>query len=176
MKLEIKPNQWSCLATSFSMALGIPTSVFYEIAGHDGGKILWGWLPEPQCRRGFHISEAVFVAMMANHSATPFELFPVIGPSRSSEMPKWMGPSDHKVLYGNYALASDETNWSIFEGLIHNHTGVIEARTRSGNWHAVAFEKGNIFDPDGREYPYTREGCQARGLFTTRLWRVEKVK
>lgn len=165
MQLELKPYPWSCLATSFAMALGINTTVFQMLAGHHGGEIVFPELPEPQCRRGFHASEAAYVAMLLGHSATPLELFPMIAPSAGT-----YGPSE--VLYGE--TASPQYNRIVFDGLIHNTRGVIECRTRLGNWHAVAYDHGTIFDPDGRVFAYSPENCEARGLFTTRLWRVEK--
>lgn len=149
------------------MALDIPVTVFEFMAGHDGSEIVFPGLPEPQCRRGFHVSEAVLVAMQLGYSATPFELFPMIAPSEGASVP-------FVVHYGHQQ--TPEYNWNVFDGLIHNHQGVIEVRTQLNRWHAVAFCKGEIFDPDGRTFPYSREACAARGLFTTRLWRVEKIQ
>lgn len=164
MKLERKPNQWSCLATSFAMALDITTARFEELASHDGSAIVFPALPEPQCRRGYHVCEAVRVVMMLGHAATPVELMPQIG-SKSGDS-----------IRCYYDARDEDFNWTYFHALILYTRGVIECMTRSGNFHAVAYEKGRIFDPDGREFDYSREACESRGLYTTRLWRIEKVQ
>lgn len=165
MLLQLKPHSWSCLATSFAMALDIPVRLFELMAGHDGSEIMFPELSEPLCRRGFHVSEATLIAMRLGYSATPLELFPQIAASA--------GPSVKPVYYGQ--TATEEFNWTIFEATIISFSGVIEARTKSPCWHAVAFDKGQIFDPDGRQFAYSREDCARRGLFTTRLWRVTKI-
>lgn len=165
MKLEIKPNRWSCLATSFAMALDITTARFEELAGHNGGEIVFHELPEPRRRRGFHTCEAVRVAMILGYSASPIELMPQIA-----------GPPLPQLVRCFYDGRDESCNWNLFSELIAYTRGVIECMTRAGNFHAVAYEKGRIFDPDGREFDYSREACESRGLFTTRLWRIEKVK
>lgn len=166
----LKPNPWSCLATSFAMALDISTHEFCLVAGHDGGEKIWPELPDPLCRRGFHISEATKVAITLGYSATPLELFPMI---QATAMAPYHGTEQVPVFY---PPTKDEIgNWMDFANIISYARGVIECRTRNGNWHAVAFEKGVIYDPDGRRFGYTREACESRGLFTTRLWKVAKA-
>lgn len=170
MKLERKPERWLCLATSFAMALGISTRDFCMIAGHDGSKIAFPDLPDPLCRRGFHIMEAVFVAIKMSKSVTPVQLLPVI---RSTPIPGINGTTDLVALYNHTDLpAGEENNWRFFEQLIATRTGVIECRTSKGSGHAVAFQFDQIFDPDGRTFPYSREDCESRGLFTHCLWIV----
>jgi hypothetical protein len=170
MDLLTKPNQWSCLATSFAMALGITTEQFYQFAGHDGSEKIWPELPEPLCRRGFHVSEAALVCLLLRHSATPLELFPVIA---ATPLAPYHGTEQYQVNYP--PKVTSEENWRLFTFYIDHGQGVIECRTRNGNWHAVAFERGVIYDPDGRHFGYSREACEARGLFTTRLWKVLKA-
>jgi hypothetical protein len=165
MILQTKPHPWSCLATSFAMALGITTQEFEARAGHDGGQIVFPGQPEPRCRRGFHISEACLVSLKLGCTATPFEVMPQIAESGTN-------PAVHgglNVYYGKLPA----TNWVYFWAFIQEECGVIECRTLRGNYHAVAFEKNRIFDPDGREFDYSRDACEARGLFTQRLWIVK---
>ena len=170
MELLTKPNQWSCLAASFAMALGITIDKFCAMAGHDGSEKVWPDLPDPLCRRGFHICEATRIAITLGGSATPLELFPM---TQATAMSPYHGTEQIPVFY---APSRDEMgNWMDFANIISYARGVIECRTRSGNWHAVAFEKGVIYDPDGRYFGYTREACEARGLFTTRLWKVARA-
>lgn len=146
------------------MALEITTVRFEELAGHDGGEIVFPDLPEPLCRRGFHVCEANRVAMILGHSATPFELMPQIASKTRDTIRCFYNAQDERF------------NWSLFTAQIDYTRGVIECMTPNGNYHAVAYSKGRIYDPDGREFAYSRENCEGRNLFTTRLWRIEKVK
>lgn len=166
----IKPNQWSCLATSFAMVLGITTERFYELAGHDGGEKIWPDIPDPFCRRGFHINEAVAIANDLGFTATPLELFPMI---RVAPYAPYHGVEQVPVFYA--PERNEEGNWRRFGSIINTRIGVVECQTRGGNWHAVAFNASTIFDPDGRQFPYSRQTCESRGLFTSRLWKVAKA-
>lgn len=164
--LLVKPNRWSCLATSFAMAFGITTEQFYDIAGHDGSEIIFPKLEEPRGRRGFHISEAVVVGLKLGFTCTPVELHPAISNASGSD--------EHEVFYG--PDGTEELNLRIFDAMIDASRGVIECTTRQRNWHAIAFDKGVIYDPDGRTFPYTPSACEVRNLFMYRLWSVQKVK
>lgn len=177
LRLEVKPNVWSCLATSMAMALEITTPEFYEWAHHDGGEVVFPWMLDPQCRKGFHIQEAIHVARQLGFACTPFELFPQ---TRAAECP-------NPMLYDKYQSQAGEViqiryenhahlhhNWDLFTYLITHGRGVIECQTRKGNWHAVAYDQGHIFNPDGEAYPYSRENCEVRGLHTRCLWQVTK--
>lgn len=148
------------------MALDIAVWHFHELVGHDGSEIIFPNLPEPQCRRGFHVSEACLAAIRQGYAATPVELMPVIASSPGIE------PLTHRVFYGT----DESDNWSRFTELLHYGQGVIECRTRSGNYHAVGYESGVIYDPDGHEFDYSRAVCEGHGLFTTRLWQIEKAR
>jgi hypothetical protein len=165
MQLQLKPHPWSCLATSFAMAMDVPTSLFEQTAGHDGSEIIFPGLPDPWRRRGFHHSEATYVAMKLGFSATSLELLPVIGATKGK----------YPQVQAFYANGCEQQNWVIFQGCIHDFRGVLDVRTRSGAGHALAFEKGHIYDPDGAAFPYSREACESRGLYTLRLWRIEKL-
>ncbi len=145
------------------MALGITTEEFYLLAGHNGGEIVFPELTEPYRRRGFHVSEAVMVALRHCCTASPVELEPRIASN---------GDLDRTVAVRYSRVCND--NWAAFTTLIQSFQGVIECRTYRG-WHAVAFDTGRIYDPDGREFDYSREACESRGLYTTRLWIVGKT-
>lgn len=160
MQLQYKPTRWTCLATAFAMALDIPVKRFFQLAGHDGSEIIFPGL-DPNCRRGFHHDEAVRVALTLGYSATPIQLFPRIQFKH--------GPQPHVVVYG-----SEHNNWCWFESFIRHRRGVIEAAAPLSN-HAVAFDHGDIFDPDGEQYPYSRQACTQRGLITHQLWIIEKA-
>lgn len=162
-----KPCRWGCLATSFAMAMDIPVEQFFRIAGHDGGEIIFPGLPEPQRRRGFHIYEAVWVAIQLGYSATPLELLPVIIPSRLA-----VGTTSTAIAYTPFGV---EENHSVFASLIASSRGVLEGMTARENWHAVAYDAGIILDPDGPVYSYTKDECEKRGFYHSRLWQVRRV-
>jgi hypothetical protein len=164
MHLEVKPNRWDCLATSFAMALNITTDEFHRLAGHDGSEILFPLRPEPQCRRGFHIQEAVNVARKLKYTATPFQLFPQLTSGYDTPL---------LIRYDNDPHLHH--NWDLFKEILAQGRGVIECETSTNNNHAVAFENNYILDPDGGfVFPYSREACESRGLYTRCLWQIKQ--
>jgi hypothetical protein len=159
MRLQTKPERWMCLPASFAMALDIPLADVLHDVGHDGSQIVWPQLPEPMCRRGFHPQELIDVCLARGYAATRIELAPAMTTVTG-------GPELH--------LFPDERAWTRFIQAIQNSLGVIEGvGFRSG--HAVAYDHGHIFDPDGVDYAYAREACEQRGLFTQHLWRIDKI-
>lgn len=160
MQLQIKPTPWSCLATSFAMALDIPLEKFFEYVGHDGSRIVTS-LPEPGNRAGIHVQEAIDVCWLLGRTATPFELMP-----QSINRP---GDPARLISFGE---PFPNENWFRFNTHLASGRGVLECQGRKWG-HAVAFDRGRIFDPDGHEHDYSRELLEARGLFMTRLWRIE---
>lgn len=65
MKLLQEPpeNRWSCMAYCLAMITGYPLKAVTDAIGHDGSKILWPELPEPQNRRGFTHDEICLAAL-----------------------------------------------------------------------------------------------------------------
>lgn len=158
MKLIKKPFAWGCMVTSFAMALGVTVEHMTQLIGHDGSAEAFPELREPQCRRAFHVQECILAALDLGFSCTPIELFPVLSTKSGLTKP---------VIYG-----TELQNWKQFRHLINTTRGVLEGEGRLCG-HAVAYDMGRIFDPDGREYDYSREDCEARGFITRRLWRVD---
>ncbi|MGH7193005.1 MAG: hypothetical protein ACREJM_05645, partial [Candidatus Saccharimonadales bacterium] len=148
-------------ATAFAMAVDAHVSTFLEALGHDGGYIVNPLLPEPLGRRGHHVQECALAAMALGHSATPFELFP---------QSVALGGAARVVCYGN---KDADHNWAIFANLVANSRGVITGEGHHSH-HAVAYDHGRIYDPDGREYDYSRKACEVRGFYTQTLWRVAR--
>ncbi len=163
MKLQTKPNPWSCVGTAFAMVLDISTADFFGHVGHDGSEIAFPALPDPMARRGFHIQECINACLKLGHAVTPVELFPVIRSSASGE-------NDIVVLFGG----DESANWYRFEQAIKTSTGVLEG-VGCRCLHAVAYDHGMIFDPDGDHYPYSRPICESRGFHPRRVWRVEQL-
>jgi hypothetical protein len=163
MRLQIKPQRWMCLPTSFAMALDMPLADVLLGVGHDGSKIQWPDLPEPLCRRGFHPQELLYVCLARGYAATRLELIPALTPGYSSQALR---------------VLSEDIAWFLFRSTIRHSRGVIEGMAVSNRrqcGHAVAYDHGRIFDPDGAEFPYSREACEARGFYTQHLWRVDRI-
>ena len=159
MRLQVKPKRWMCLVTSFAMALDIPVSEAIERLGHDGSRRLWPHLPEPLCRRGFHPQELIDLCRFYGYAVTRVELCPRIAPAQD-EQP--------------VPILDDAHAWSRFEDILQTSFGVIEGVGRECG-HAVAYDRGHIFDPDGRNYAYLRIGCEARGFYVRHLWRLDPI-
>ena len=159
MRLLRKPERWMCLPASFAMALDLPPSAIFSEIGHDGSQIIWPDLPEPTCRRGFHPQELIHLCLNHGHAATRVELCPILRSSPDGS---------------DYIIAYPDDNWVRFARVIQQSRGVIEGVGRHCG-HAVAYQQGRIFDPDGHEYDYSREACEQRGFFTRHLWRIDRI-
>jgi hypothetical protein len=159
MRLLRKPERWMCLPASFAIVLDLPLSDIFREIGHDGSQIMWPDLLEPTCRRAFHPQELIHVCLSHGHAATRIELFPVLCPTPNG---------------GKHIIDYPDDNWVRFTRVIDLSRGVIEGvGQRCG--HAVAYEYGHIFDPDGHEYDYSREACEQRGFYTQHLWRIDRT-
>jgi hypothetical protein len=150
-----KPNTWSCSVTAFAMATDLLISDFIAGCGHDGSEIMFPQLPEPAGRRGFHEQELIAVCIDKGFTCTPFELWPT---------------SDYG--YGLTRSACPVRGES-FQRLVQRNSGVITGRTVKCG-HAVAFERGVIYDPDGPEFPFSFEACESRGFYPGCLWLVKR--
>ena len=150
------------------MVLDIPVADFFGLIGHDGSQIAFPVLPDPMARRGLHIQECIAACVRLGYAVTPIELFPVIRPTLAN------GHAPHKedlvVLFGEDELA----NWKRFEQTIKTSTGVLEGIGRRC-LHAVAYDRGTIFDPDGDQYAYSHPACESRGFHPRRAWRVNHL-
>jgi len=161
MRLQTKPERWQCLVTSFAMALDmLVADVIHEI-GHDGGQVLWPDMPEPMCRRGFHPQELIDVCRAHGYAVTCIELFP-------GSIPQ-IGQSEFRWL-------TREQAWPRFTRVVQNTTGVIEGTTlpnRKG--HAVAYDHGHVFDPQGQDFLYSPAALRRRAFFPRHLWCLDKI-
>jgi hypothetical protein len=137
------------------MALRVPVHKLIKEIGHDGSEIIFPELEEPMRRRGFHSQELINAAWKQGFTCTPIELVPVIQADSDYE-------AVHKV---NFAI----DHWNRFVGFIDTTIGVLEGRGRYCN-HAVCYRYGQIYDPDGHHYDYTREACESRGFYGNRLY------
>ena len=154
MQLQRKPNRWTCLPVSFAMVLDIPVQDIFNELGHNGSRILWPDLPEPMCRRGFHIQELIEIALRHGFAVTPFELSPVLQ------------CEDKEYCF--------DERWTAFATVVANSTGVL---TGSGvrTHHAVAYALGQIFDPDNGVYDYSKVACEGRLFYANCAWRIDRI-
>jgi hypothetical protein len=145
------------------MVLDIPVSDLFGIVGHDGSEIAFPALPDPMARRGLHIQECIAACLKLGYVVTPVELFPVI----RSTAP---GENNIVVLFG----VDEAANWRRFEQTIKTSTGVLEGIGRRC-FHAVAYDCGTLFDPDGDQYVYSHPACESRGFHPRCAWRVDHL-
>lgn len=148
--LQPCPTSWGCLPTAFSMATGIPYPEWIKAIGHDGGQIVFEYLPEPQNRRGFHPQEMIRAALSFGIGVTELQVNPVITTDGVNR----------------YAVVFDGGNVQSFATALRGRRAVIGGVTNKGIGHAVAFD-GDLwmqFD-SARKSPATLWD----GLFTHKL-------
>jgi hypothetical protein len=150
-------NNWSCLPTAFAIVLGIDVADFIKHIGHDGSEIIWPTLKDPMRRRGFHVQECIDAASRGGCAVTPFEMFP-------RHAPAFTVPS-YTIVYGG----SEEAAMARFRRIVERTRGVITGHTNAAG-HAVAYERGTIFDPRGPVYPYRL--CEKYGFTPICAWSI----
>ena len=122
MKLQKKPNRWSCLITAFAMVLDMDVHDLIKLVGHDGSTIMWPDLPEPQCRRAWHPQEIINAIWKLGFSTTVFENRLITAP-----MP---GVTPFQMYFD-------------LNDYIQTTAGVAGV-----NGHALAYQNNELFDPD----------------------------
>lgn len=143
------------------MALDVLVKEFVCRIGHDGSDLAFPTMPEPACRRGFHVQECIEVAMQMGFAVTPIELFPRHAPSVSV--------SPLRVLFGD-----ERGNLARFTRVIRTGRGVLTGRSRH-HCHAVAYHHGAVYDPNGYVYAYSFPACESRGLIGSCAWRLSFI-
>ncbi len=131
MKEQAQPNGWSCLPTSFAMVLEVDVKDIFGWLDHDGSEIIWPELPEPLCRRAFHIQEMVDYCMAADTMVTPIEFCPCLQPTDESLQ---------FVINLNHGL-------SRIQKYLRTYRGVLAGVLGNGNRHCVAWSHPYTFDP-----------------------------
>lgn len=162
MRLLKKPNPWGCSITSFAMALDVSVETLQSYIGHDGSEIVFPELPEPMCRRGFHQQELIFAALNLGWTVTPFELVPAIQSTPVAGFtPKviTLDSEDRRLMFAIMVRA--------FRGVL---TGL-----GSRCHHAVAFDRGAVYDPDGATYSFSFPECERRRFIAQCVWLVRPL-
>lgn len=173
MKLIKQPNRWSCLPTAFAMALDVPLEDIIAYVGHDGGELKWPALPEPFCRRCFHIQELVNYCYAKGVAVIPFETYPASAPTlnyiykqvvsiiKQLSLPTAeLNESIRKAIFRvanqqRHEIAILElkpSNEERMKTLIQGNLGVFIGETDDGKPHAVAWDGTTVYDPNGTTY------------------------
>ena len=137
IEIQHAPNQWSCLATSFAMCFNIPILELFKLLGHDGSEIIWPDLEEPLCHRGHHLQELIDAGIHLNYATMYVERENVL-----------MHPTKDDFIIIQPKLTI-ESYFDRFPGVILGIFNKIR--------HAVAYEKGIIYNPNGQVSEYKRD-------------------
>ncbi len=128
MNLQQQTNQYTCLPTSFAMALDIPIGIILNYFGHDGSELL-----DEYQHRGFHPSEMIYYAYKKGYYVIPFETEPEL----VNENGKVFSINQHFIDYRGEVIR-----------IMDNNIGVLTGRTKLGKLHAVCWHKKIIYDPN----------------------------
>jgi hypothetical protein len=130
LALQLSPNRWSCIPTSFAMVFGIPVQRIFDKLKHDGSEILFPGLEEPLCRRSFHIQEMIDVGYTLGRYVLVLE----------KEL--YLSPADDQIKKVNPLLS--------FVTYMHHHPCVLMGVLPNGMRHAVAYYDRKYYDPCGQ--------------------------
>lgn len=162
------PNKWSCLPTAAAMALEIEVSTVIGWIGHDGSEITHAGMPEPLNRRGFHPQELIEMCLCDNIAVTPIDLFPC-------------AVSSTRVPGVKMFDIRNEDGPTRFTRHLFNSKGWIDARTRTGLGHALAYEGAKTFATIGEPTQghtfniQSLEELEGFGLMPVTLFRLDPI-
>lgn len=157
MQLQLNPNDWSCLATAFSMALDIPLAQFIDMVGHDGSQQPYR---DKRFYRGFHLQECIDICFKLGFACTEIQYY--FGSKPSVE-------SGESVPI--YSIEDCSFRFVTYLGL--SNLGVITGvGKRLG--HAVAWDGKMIYDPRG--HIYSIEEASACNFHPQTLWMLTKME
>jgi hypothetical protein len=128
---------------SFAWVSGIDFNQIIEEVGHDGSEIIWPHLPEPLCRRGFHIQEMIVVMLRHGFAVIPIEAYPTSKPTEIATIFKIPFPQ--------------------FADIFTQNEGVLVGLNVKGNGHALGWKCNQLYDPAGKIDGF--DGFQIRTFF-----------
>lgn len=129
--MQWQNNRWSCLPTAWSYVIGWPVWSIIKAIGHNGSQICWPNLPEPNCRRGFHPQELIYLGDRFGFVTTTFEPIAMLE-----------SPGGHESVEIDFTTK--------FEKLLDESNGVLTGEI-NGQRHAIAWLNGKVLDPsEGR--------------------------
>jgi len=136
LQKTVIPN--SCVPTAFAMAIDMPIVQMLAEIGHQGDAIVWPGLPDPTCRRGFHVQECIDICVA--HGKWPVHIETCPASSPYSRLPN---------ANEMYAIPMDYQRR--VEKYLTDNICVI-----FGQKHAVAWNGMNVYDPQGKKYPLSK--------------------
>lgn len=133
-----QPNAWSCLPTAMSYLLNISFVDVINLFGHDGSQIIDDTLPEPSCRRGFHMQEMIDIAMRRGYAVIAIDRIPQI----VTDAKRYLQGFPGFQIYGA-SREEDRWNWHLGEA-----SGILIGEGIKTQ-HAIAWDHDTqeIFDP-----------------------------
>jgi hypothetical protein len=135
MKLLQQEDRWSCLPTSLAMVLDLTIIQVLTAIGHDGSEIIYPDKDEPFKRRGFHLQEIVDAAYLLEHAIVTIEGHPILV----------------SMDYDEYPIFNQEQITNRLGSYLFSSIGILTGRGKNGNYHAVAWNGKEIYDPTGPE-------------------------
>lgn len=150
------------------MALEIEVDAVIGWIGHDGSEITHAGMPSPLNRRGFHPQEIIEMCLCDKLAVTPIDLYPC-------------AVSSTNVAGIKLFDIRKEDGATRFLRHMFNSSGWIDARTRSGLGHALAYEgakthatigdskQGNTFNIQ------SLEDFEGFGLMPVTLFRLDPI-
>lgn len=176
LNFQRPPERGLCLVTSFAMILDVPVTELLAELGERWKSYAFPNLPQPYCFRGIHIQELVQIALARGYALTPVELMPAVAPPQPIN-PETQQPYANVLVYHGLTM---ESNWHIFNRTIMTSTGFIVGNIAPlptkliQRGHAVAYDHGTIYDPDGEAYLYSARHCEDRNFYSKCAWRLDK--
>jgi hypothetical protein len=117
----------------------------------------------------------IHAALRRGRAVTPIEVFPQTAPPQVSNPKTGARYSEAMVLYG-----SEEENWARFHEVVLKHRGVLTGTLALSRLfqrgHAVAFERGTIFDPDLEAYLYSIPACEQHNFYPSVAYRIDQME
>lgn len=152
--MTYQPNRWSCLPTAWSYVIGWPLWSIIKAIGHDGSEVRWPNLVEPNCRRGFHPQELIYLGDRFGFVTTTFEPLAVL------ESP---GGEGQVVIELPFEKILKESN-GVLTGQIH------------GQRHAIAWLNGKVLDPsEGRIINLDEFQIQTYYRIKSKWWSLDLI-
>jgi len=177
MKLQRSPERGLCLVASFAMALDVPAETLLQEIGDQWKLHAFSDLPVPYCWRGVHIQELIARAVARGIAVTPIQLAPFVDPPAVRHPHTGRPYSPVPVFYGG---SSEETNWGLLKQTIVSCRGVLTGTLARHSpiirGHAVAFDHGVIYDPDGDAYLYSVQQCETHNFYANCAWRFDRME
>ncbi len=139
MKLIKSPNKFYCGPCSLAMLLDTSVDSILDRLGHTGLEIVRPNIPEPDCRRGFHIQEFIDVALQYDFALVEIESSPISYLADFKYI--YEVPLDHETRITEY---------------MNKYSGLIIGEYALGRGHMCAWNHldQKIYDPQGTVYSF----------------------